>query len=811
MNWRNKTEKKFEIFSDWIYDNSKKCISSVLVFVAVIATQLPNLTIDTSTEGFLHKTDPLRIAYDEFRSEFGRDEKLLIAIKTKKIFDIGFLSRLEQFHKALEAGLPYITGVNSLINARNTYGNKDSLIVDELFEEIPKNEKNLLEKKQKALDNPLFLNLLYNEDQTFTTIIVDTQTYSSFDAEGRPISFSDEEDGFEEDGFEEDALTLENQPYLTDDENTSIVVKLQEISKDFQSEDFDIYLTGSAVVAATIKQSMIKDVQGFIQKMVFSIVVVLFLLFRRVSGVLLPLICVVLTVVSTVSIMTIFNAPLTMATQLMPSFLLAVITGAAIHLLAVFYKDLKSTSNVKESLRYSMGHSGFAIVMTSLTTAAGMWSFSFSEIAPVADLGVFASAGILIGMLFTLVLLPALISTVKFKQRLEKQDSSSKTIMDRALLRISQVSTTYVKSIIISSVAIVLVAIFFATQLRFSHFPLNWFPKDDPSRVATEVVDEELRGSVTLEVVIDTGIENGLYEPEILNKIEKATDYFNSIQGNTLFVGKTLSIVDVIKESNKALNENREEFYVIPQDRNMIAQELFLFENTGSDDLQDFASSDFSKARITVKVPYVESLEYNDFIAQAQNKLDGYFQRDAKVSLTGISVMLSDIMGKSIFSSGVSYMAAFCIISIMMILLVGSVKIGMISMIPNVLPLLLLSIVMSIFDMPLDMFTMLIGTIALGLAVDDTVHFMHNFRRYELQYNNVDKATRLTLMGTGRAITITSIVLSMGFLVLTTATMSNMFNFGILTVLAILIALLADFFLIPAIMKTIIKSKEDIL
>ncbi|HAY41016.1 MAG TPA: Fis family transcriptional regulator [Gammaproteobacteria bacterium] len=811
MNWRIKTEKKFEIFSDWIYDNSKKCISSVLVFVAVIATQLPNLTIDTSTEGFLHKTDPLRIAYDEFRSEFGRDEKLLIAIKTKKIFDIGFLSRLEQFHKALEAGLPYITGVNSLINARNTYGNKDSLIVDELFEELPKNEKNLLEKKQKALDNPLFLNLLYNEDQTFTTIIVDTQTYSSFDAEGRPISFSDEEDGFEEDGFEEDTLALENQPYLTDDENTSIVVKLQEISKDFQSEDFDIYLTGSAVVAATIKQSMIKDVQGFIQKMVFSIVVVLFLLFRRVSGVLLPLICVVLTVVSTVSIMTIFNAPLTMATQLMPSFLLAVITGAAIHLLAVFYKDLKSTSNVKESLRYSMGHSGFAIVMTSLTTAAGMWSFSFSEIAPVADLGVFASAGILIGMLFTLVLLPALISTIKFKQRLEKQDSSSKTIMDRALLRISQVSTTYVKSIIISSVAIVLVAIFFATQLRFSHFPLNWFPKDDPSRVATEVVDEELRGSVTLEVVIDTGIENGLYEPEILNKIEKATDYFDSIQGNTLFVGKTLSIVDVIKESNKALNENREEFYVIPQDRNMIAQELFLFENTGSDDLQDFASSDFSKARITVKVPYVESLEYNDFIAQAQNKLDGYFQRDAKVSLTGISVMLSDIMGKSIFSSGVSYMAAFCIISIMMILLVGSVKIGMISMIPNVLPLLLLSIVMSIFDMPLDMFTMLIGTIALGLAVDDTVHFMHNFRRYELQYNNVDKATRLTLMGTGRAITVTSIVLSMGFLVLTTATMSNMFNFGILTVLAILIALLADFFLIPAIMKTIIKSKEDIL
>jgi hypothetical protein len=805
MNWRLKTEERFEIFSDWIYDNAKKCILFVFVFVASIATQLPTLTIDTSTEGFLHKTDPLRIAYDEFRSEFGRDEKLLVAIKTKDIFNLDFLKRLEKFHKTVEQELPYITGVNSLINARNTYGDEDSLIVGELFEPLPNTRLELIEKKQRSLANPLSKNLLYNEDHTFTTVIIDTQTYSSFDADGNLISSGDDDE------FDDDSFSSEEFPYLTDEENTRIVEKLQQVSSSFQSDDFDIYLTGSAVVSATLKQSMMKDVGGFIQKMIVSIVVVLFLLFRRLSGVFLPLICVSLTVVSTVSIMTIFNAPLTMATQLMPSFLLAVITGAAIHLLAVFYKDLSNTDNVKKSLRYAMGHSGFAIVMTSLTTAAGMWSFSFSEIAPVADLGVFASAGILIGLIFTLILLPALISTIKFKKVVRSQNSLNETTMDRILLSISRISTTYVKSIIFISAFLVIVAIFFATQLRFSHFPLNWFPENDPSRVATEIVDKELRGSITLEVVVDTGVENGLYEPSILNKIEKATDYFNSIQTGALFVGKTLSIVDVIKETNKALNENRDEFYTIPQDRGMIAQELLLFENSGSEDLQDFASSDFSKARITVKLPYVESLEYNDFIYQTQIELDSLFGSDAKVSLTGISVMLSDIMGKSIFSSAISYLLAFGVISIMMIVLVGSVKIGMISMIPNVLPLLLLSIVMAIFDMPLDMFTMLIGTIALGLAVDDTVHFMHNFRRFELQYNDVDTATRLTLMGTGRAITVTSIVLSMGFLVLTTATMSNMFNFGVLTVIAILVALLADFFLVPAIMKIIIKSKEDVL
>ncbi|MFP6775251.1 MAG: Fis family transcriptional regulator, partial [PS1 clade bacterium] len=199
MNWRTKTEKQFETFSDWIYDNSKKCIFIVILFVAAIATQLPSLTIDTSTEGFLHKTDPLRISYDEFRSEFGRDEKLLVAIKTKDIFGLNFLYKLEEFHKTLEASLPYITGVNSLINARNTYGDNESLIVDELFDSIPDNQIDLLERKQRALNNPLLKNLMYSEDHTFTAIIVDTQTYSSFDNSGNLISFSEEEDEFEED------------------------------------------------------------------------------------------------------------------------------------------------------------------------------------------------------------------------------------------------------------------------------------------------------------------------------------------------------------------------------------------------------------------------------------------------------------------------------------------------------------------------------------------------------------------------------------------------------------------------------------
>ncbi len=131
-----------------------------------------------------------------------------------------------------------------------------------------------------------------------------------------------------------------------------------------------------------------------------------------------------------------------------------------------------------------------------------------------------------------------------------------------------------------------------------------------------------------------------------------------------------------------------------------------------------------------VKMPYVDALEYNKFINQFQTQLDQEFAGFATVSLTGVSVLLAVIMEKSIYSSAISCVLALVLISMMMIVLIGNVKIGLISMIPNVAPILFLSIIMVIFYMKLDMFTLLIGAIALWLAVDDTVHFMHNFRRY---------------------------------------------------------------------------------
>ena len=805
MNWRTKTESKIELFSDWLFENAKITIVVIFVLVAGIASQLPSLKIDTTTEGFLHKSDPMRVQYDEFRDQFGRDEKLMIAVKTQNIFDLDFLEKLDRFHHALEDELPNIKGVDSLINARNTYGIEGELIVEPLIDNLPQNNEDLISLKETVTNNSLYKNSLYSEDFRMTTVTIDTETYSNNGAsqDATNLEFDDSLE------FDDDSIGGQRL-YLTDAENDEIIAQTQQIMQRFNDDNFEIYLSGSAAIAGIFKQALMNDSVIFISLMMIVIMIVLFVLFRRISGVILPLSCVSLTLIMTVSLMSIFSAPFTMATQIMPTFLLAVVTSASIHLLAVFYKDFAKTNDKKKSLRYAMGHSGLAIIMTSVTTAVGLWSFSFSGVAPVADLGVFASSGVMVGLVFTLVFLPALVSVTNFKVVKQKSSEDEYSLMDRALIGISVFATTRPKLIISVSTVLIICAAIIAAQLRFSHFPLQWLPEDNFARVATEAVDENLKGSLTLEVIIDTEKTNGLYNPELLRVIDDVSKNINSISTGNMFVGKVISYIDVIKETNRALNENRDEYYAIPDDSDLIAQEFLLFESSGNNDLASLVDANYSKARLTLKTPFIDSLEANTFIDNAQIYLDQKFGSLAKVTFTGIGTLMTVTFEEAIYSSAVSYILAFSLITILMVLLIGNLKIGLISMIPNLLPIVILSTIMVIFKMPLDMFTLLIGAIALGLAVDDTVHFMHNFRRYELQYNDVDKAVRLTLMGTGRAITLTSIVLALGFLVLTFSQMNNMFDFGVLTASAILVALLADFFLMPAIMKLIIKDRTSL-
>jgi len=409
-------------------------------------------------------------------------------------------------------------------------------------------------------------------------------------------------------------------------------------------------------------------------------------------------------------------------------------------------------------------------------------------------------------MIYTLVLLPPLLAITPIKVKQKAGDPLKDPLMDRFLAGVGKIAINYPYTILIITLLIVIVSIVGAARLHFSHDILRWFPKTSYIRVGTEKIDALMQGSITLEVVIDTGKENGLYDVDLLNRLEKTSAYLENLTVGKVFVGKAWSLITILKETNRALNENKKEFYTIPQDKQLVAQELFLFENSGSDDLEDFIDSQFSKIRLMIKVPYQDAVEYNRFIKVVGEYLDQTFP-DVHITLTGMTALLFRTVSNAIKSMARSYVYALVIITVLMVILIGRLRIGLLSMIPNLVPIILALGFMHWFDFPLNLFTMLVGNIAIGLAVDDTIHFMHNFRRYFEKTHDAEAAVMETLHTTGRAMLVTSCVLSVSFFIFMFASMYNIFYFGLLTGITIIMALLSDYFVAPALM--VIFNKQN--
>ncbi|MBW2217308.1 MAG: MMPL family transporter, partial [Deltaproteobacteria bacterium] len=203
--------------------------------------------------------------------------------------------------------------------------------------------------------------------------------------------------------------------YLTEEENSEVMNAVADILKNHKITESQIHVAGIPAVSHWMKIWMLKDMGTFMAVAVLTIVLFLFVIFRRISGVLLPLFIVVLSLVSTIGLMAVTGTSLKMQTQVLPSFLLAVGVGASVHILTIFFRHFDTHHNKKNAVAFAMGHSGFAVLMTGITTAAGLLSFSTAEVAPIGDLGKFAAAGVMLGLVYTLIVLPALLSIIPIK------------------------------------------------------------------------------------------------------------------------------------------------------------------------------------------------------------------------------------------------------------------------------------------------------------------------------------------------------------------------------------------------------------
>jgi predicted RND superfamily exporter protein len=786
-------------FGSFIHNNPFKVLLVLVVILAFPISHVPQIKMDTSTEGFMHEDDPVLITYDKFRHQFGRDERVLVAIRNEHIFSLEFLTTLKALHKEIETSVPFVEDVTSLYSVRNTRGEGDKLLTDDLLEPFPTTQKQVDAIKHRAMSSHFYKNLLISEDGKMTAIVIETDAYSH-NGEKKVSDIDAFDEGF--DDSSKNTLPKTDKAFLSDEENTKLVESIMAITQKYQKEKgLEIYVAGSPSVNHALKTQMKADMQKFMRITFLIILIFLFIVFRRASAVFYPLLVIIFSLLTTVGTMAWAGVMFKLPTQIVPSLLLAVSVGATVHILSIFFDKFDANGDKKEALSYTLGHSGLAIAMTSITTAIGVGSFAGSEVAPISDLGIFASLGVMVSLLLTLTLLPALLSITKLKSK-PKLTSGN---MDKLMQQVAQIPIKHTKAVLVSSVVLVAMALVASTQVQLSHNPLKWFQPDSVDRISTETIDKQMNGSVTIEVVIDTGKENGWVDPTQLKLLNEFSTKLESYMDEYTHVGKVISLATIVKETNRALHENQEGYYTIPTDANLVSQELLLFENSGSDDLEDVVDSQFSKARVTIKIPWTDSVYAVGIRDYVENQAQLTFKED-NVEITGMMPLLINTFSNAIFSSIESYFIAAIAITFMMMIILGSVRIGLLSMIPNLAPIIMGLLLMAIAKIPLDMFTLLIGSIAIGLVVDDTIHFMHNFKRYYLESGETTHAIEQTFATTGKAMVITTMVLSLGFFAYLAANMISVQNFGLLTASVIIFALLSDLLLAPALM--IVAAKK---
>lgn len=790
---RSRLETMFYQLAVACYHHRIKTIIFILTLFFIPAFHVGKIAFDTSTESFFHEDASAILNYNTFRNQFGRDDVIIVGIKTDDLFNIKTLNKIKAFHDDIEKNVPYIDDVTSIINVRNIRGHEDELIVEDLLEEMPKTRSEIEALKNLALSDPFYKNIILSEDGKITTIIIQLMTYTNtLNIDEEIMAFDEEEMAVS------NIIDPEKAEFLSDAQVTELIEVIDSIVKKYNEPDFKIYQAGSPIVENVVKKIATREMSLFSILSILVISLFLFLTFRRISGVVFPVMIVFLSMISMLGLMAIFDTPLTMVTQILSSFILVVGVGDSVHILAVFYIRLNETEDKKEAVAQAMEHSGLAVAMTSLTTAGGLLSFTAAELKPVADLGVFGACGVGWAFLFTIFLLPAMISLCPIKPM--KREKKKQDLIQRLLLKISEISIHHPVVIVSVSALLVVGSVYYITNLRFTHNILEMLPDELPAKQATKLIDRDLKGSVALEVIIDTGKENGLYDPKLLTELDQSAKEIEKMRYGDVFAGKAWSLTSILKDTHKALNEDKEEFYVVPGEKKLVSQELLLFENSGADDLEDMVDSGFRMARFTIKAPFENAMEYGPFIEMVKDHFNRKY-KDVKISVTGVMALFTETMYNVMRSTTRSYVIAFIVVSVLMFIFLVNPLVAALSLFPNLIPIILILGFMGSAGIDLDSTNLIIGSIVLGLVVDDTIHFMHNFIRYYHQTRDMGSSVRNTLLTSGRAIFVTSLVLTCGFFVYMMSSMKNIVNFGMLTGLAIILALMADYFLAPALLN----------
>ncbi|MEM9175503.1 MAG: MMPL family transporter, partial [Myxococcota bacterium] len=535
------------------------------------------------------------------------------------------------------------------------------------------------------------------------------------------------------------------------------------------------------------------------------IATILALTFRSLLAVVSPLLVVLFGVVSTVAIMALLGWDISMGFTGTPTLLTAIGVAHSVHILSEFRSRIAEGADRRTALVDTMGLVGMPCLLTSVTTAVGFASMSFVPIKSLAQSGIIDAVGVLLTFLLSITVLMSMLSIDWlhfFRRRAQApaapgSDATAKggDWIQSVLARVARINIEYAGPLLVAFVAFLVFCVFGALRIEVDSnylkdfWPSSWFYE------STVKVDAEMGGTTNVVYLFDAGEDDAIKEPAVLREIDRLQQKAN---GEDWLVTKTYSIVDIVKDLNQAFHEDDPAYYTIPDTRAEVAQYLLLYESAGGEEAEEYVTSDYRRANVELRLKMDRTAAMQKLIRDLDAELENPPLEQTSVSLTGIGALWLILMDYIVSSQIQGLTLAFSVITLFMMLLFRSFKIGLISMVPNLAPVLLALGAMGWLGIPLDYTKATVAAIALGISVDDTIHLMTRFHHEFGIHGDYRKALREALGDVGRALIITSIALVLGFLAMSFSELRSQAFYGLLLASALVTALLADFLFMPA-------------
>ena len=758
-----------ETFFEFVTAWPKTVLVLSLLAIAGLASFMPGLQKDTSSDAFLANDDPVVVYREHVRDVFGLEDPIVVAVVNdgpQGIFNPGSLALLDRLTQEI-AKLPNVDPdrVTSLATESNIVGTYDGMEVTDFFDPYPASQARADEIRAAIADFPLYQGALVARDGNATLIVAEL-----LDQEAAQSTY--------------DAILA--------------VVDATPIPAGNA-----VHVAGEGAVAGYLATYIDRDAKRLNPMAAVVITIVLFIAFRTFAGAMLPNVIVLGTLAASFGTMAAFGVSFYVITNGLATILIGIAVADSIHIMSQVYEERAREPDMsrRQIARRAMIRMWKPITLTTITTIAGFAGLWLgAAMPPMKFFGLFAGIGVAAAWIYSIFFLPAALTLFPLKPSKLFRAANVNDRYGAGLQRIGAAALRKPRLTLAIAAAVALVGVIGTSRVIVQEAQIENFQTDEPIYIADKEINRRMDGTYFLDIVIETDEPEALFRPDHLRRIEALQTYveqFPAVRGST-------SVVDYIKQMHKAVNENREEYYSIPDDEFLIAQLFLLYSASGDpDDFEEEIDTDYAQANVRFNLNVADYRLLTEIVPAIQTYVEEEFNSDEiRANLSG-RVMINYTWLKTIGDNHVrSLLLSLIFVWIAAAVVFRSVLAGALSLIPVGMALLLVYAVMGFGGIWLGIGTSMFAAIAIGLGIDFAIHTLDRMKELIMnRQGSYDERLADLFPSTGRALFFNFAALALGFLVLATSEVPPLIRFGMLVAVAVSASFVASMTVLPALGK----------